>query len=199
MALARVWLALGQTDQANELLARLLHAAEATGRQAACLEVLVLQAMALKMQGDDTAAMRSLERALTLAQPGSYVRVFVNEGESMRALIARYETQYGSHAGGVSPAFVEKLLAAFPLTARHSTTPASIFRKQHSESLVEPLSDREIEVLRLVAAGLSDRQAAEELVVAVGTVKRHLNNAYGKLGVHSRTQALARAAELGLL
>jgi LuxR family maltose regulon positive regulatory protein len=152
--------------------------------------------MALKMQGDDTAAMRSLE---TLdASAGQLRACFRQRSESMRALIADTKRRW-LHAGGVSPAFVEKLLAAFPLTARHSTTPASIFRKQHSESLVEPLSDREIEVLRLVAAGLSDRQAAEELVVAVGTVKRHLNNAYGKLGVHSRTQALARAAELGLL
>jgi LuxR family maltose regulon positive regulatory protein len=100
---------------------------------------------------------------------------------------------------GVSSAFAEKLLAAFPSRGDSGEAAPAEIRVPPSSYPVESLSDRELEVLRLVAAGLSDKQAAEKLFIAVGTVKRHLNSAYGKLGVHSRTQALARAKELGWL
>jgi ATP/maltotriose-dependent transcriptional regulator MalT len=99
----------------------------------------------------------------------------------------------------VSTVFVEKLLAAFPARGDSGKTAPAKIRVPPSSYPVESLSDRELEVLRLVAVGLSDKQAAEKLFIAVGTVKRHLNSAYGKLGVHSRTQALARAKELGWL
>jgi LuxR family transcriptional regulator, maltose regulon positive regulatory protein len=99
-------------------------------------------------------------------------------------------------ARGVAPAFIDQLLAAFGelRTAAPQDPQFSIFNSQF-----EPLTDREIEVLRLLGAGLSDREIAERMIIALGTVKRHLSNLYDKLGVHSRTQALARAAELGLL
>ena len=134
--------------------------------------------------------MAALERALTMAEPEGYVRTFVDEGAPMAALLRRAASR------GVAPAYVSKLLDALDAEAqmrRGSTALAS----PTAQPLEEPLSERE--VLRRIAAGLSNRDIAQDLVLATGTVKKHTNNIFTKLGVRSRTQAVAQARELGLL
>src|SRR5215213_6495882 len=140
-----------------------------------------------------------LEGAVTLPMAEGYVRTFVDEGAAMAALLAQV-------ARGASPAaaYAASLLAAFPerLEARDlrlaDVLLASSLKAQAS-ALVEPLSERELEVLRLIALGHSNQAIADALIIAVSTVKRHINNLYGKLAVQSRTQALVRARELHLL
>jgi LuxR family maltose regulon positive regulatory protein len=130
-------------------------------------------------------ALSALERALALGEPEGYVRTFVDEGEPMAMLLRLALSQ------GMAPNYVARLLAAFGKEIE-PTPPAM-------ESLVEPLSERELQVLRLVVAGLSNPEIAQELVIAVSTVKSHVNHIYGKLGVESRTQAVVKAQELALL
>ncbi len=136
--------------------------------------------------------MAALERALTMAEPEGHVRTFVDEGEAMAALLRRAASR------GVAPAYVSKLLDALdaeaPMRQGPTGPPSPV-----AQPLEEPLSERELEVLRLVAAGLSNRDIAQELVLATGTVRKHINNIFGKLNVRSRTQAAAQARELGLL
>ena len=180
LTLARVFIAQKWLREASRLLARLLHQAEPAGAMGYVIEILALQAMAYQAQNAPDSALECLKQALTLAEPEGYVRVFADEGAPMAALLRR------AAAHGVSPEYVGQLLAA--MGPPRPATP-----------LVEPLSDRELQVLRLVAAGLSNQQIGDELFLAVGTVKKHTHNVYGKLGVRSRTQAVARAKELGIL
>ena len=192
IGVARALIALGQSEEAVGWLARLREAAEAGGRTGSVIEILSLQALAYQSQGDRTQAMAALERALTMAEPEDYVRTFVDEGAPMAALLRRAATR------GVAPAYLSKLLDALDAEApmrRSPTGPASPV----VQPLEEPLSEREFEVLRLIAAGLSNREIAQDLVLATGTVKKHTNNIFTKLGVCSRTQAVAHARELGLL
>jgi LuxR family maltose regulon positive regulatory protein len=126
----------------------------------------------------------------------------VDEGEPMELLIADFRLRIGTQArsatdsaSGRLPVYVNKLLAAFP----GAVGPAQSATSNQLSEMVEPLSERELQVLRLIADGLSNAEIAEKLVIAQGTVKRHINNIYGKLGVQSRTQAVARSRELGLL
>ena len=192
IALARVLIALGETDPALRLLDRLLAAAVAGQRRVVQIELRALQALAFRTRNDADQALAVLDQALSLAEPEGYLRTFVDAGEPMRLLVADLRPWTSDDR---LRSYADTLLAAFPSPA---TTVQSEIRFPISE-MVEPLTDRELEVLRLVADGLSDRQVADRLTVVVGTVKRHLNNLYGKLGAHSRTQALARARELGLL
>jgi ATP/maltotriose-dependent transcriptional regulator MalT len=135
------------------------------------------------------------------------VRVFVDEGPPMQALLAAWflppPQQRRSAGTSTSPEYVRKLLSAFPSSeALHSGSHESARRGETLPSrspLLEPLTTREQDVLELLAAGLSNAEIAERLIVTVGTVKTHVKSIYGKLGVHSRTQAIARARELGLL
>jgi LuxR family transcriptional regulator, maltose regulon positive regulatory protein len=142
--------------------------------------------------GDREAARGWLASAVAAAEPEGVIRPFLDEGEPMAALLAdlRVAVRDGrGPAGGASPASLDTLLAAFPGQAL----------KPHRPGLVEPLSVRELEVLRLLAAGRSNAELAAELFVEQSTVKTHLIHLYSKLGVHSRTQAVARARALGLL
>ena len=192
IAVARALIALGQSHEALGWLARLNEAARAGGRTGRMIEILSLQALAFQSQGDRNQAMAALERALTMAEPEGYVRTFVDEGAPMAALLHRAASR------GVAPAYVSKLLDALDAEApmrRGSTGPASPV----TQPLEEPLSERELEVLRLIADGLSNRDIAQQLVLATGTVKKHTNNIFTKLGVRSRTQAVSQARELGLL
>ena len=178
--------------EAVRLLERLLQAAEEGERTGSVIEILVLQALAHEVQGDIPPALVPLERALTLAEPEGYVRIFVDEGAPMAALLRPAASQ------GMALAYVSKLLDAHAAEApmrRGTTGPAS----PAAQPLAEPLSQRELEVLRLVATGMSNRDIARELVLATGTVKKHINNIFTKLNVRSRTQAVAQARELGLL
>jgi len=182
-------------DEALRLLARLLGAAEAMGAMSSVIATLVLQALALQAKGEDDRALRVLERALSLAEPGGYVRTFVDEGAPMGELLRQ------AAARGIALDAVGGLLAALEDETREErrTTGSRSSSCAGRTSVVEPLTRRELEVLRLLAAGLSNRGIADALVIAVGTVKKHLKNIYRKLGVHSRTQAVARARDQGLL
>ncbi|HSJ53288.1 MAG TPA: LuxR C-terminal-related transcriptional regulator, partial [Anaerolineae bacterium] len=193
-ALVRLLLAEGRVDEALGLLSRLQGATEPTGRQGHLIEVLVLQAVAWQMQGDTPSALVVLERALRLAQPEGYVRVFLDEGQPIETLLRLGIAQWDKDDVG---AYARKLLAAF--YAHEADRPVSPAATVQAETLTEPLSERELEVLHLVAAGWSNREIADKLVISVRTVKKHVENIHGKLGVSNRTQAAARARELNLL
>ncbi len=201
LTLARVQIAQGRAETALELLGWLLRDAEAGARLGSTLEIFALQALAQHARGDLPAATAALMRALALAEPEGYVRLFVDEGAHMAVLLA----QVARHHAPVAE-YAARLLAAFPDELRieneklkNSSTANSQFSILNSQFLVEPLSERELEVLRLIAAGQSNQEIAATLVIAVSTVKKHINNLYGKLEVQSRTQALVRARALHLL
>jgi LuxR family maltose regulon positive regulatory protein len=181
----------------NALLARLLQAAEAQKRRGSMLDILLVQALAHEAQGNRSQALAGLKDALDLAEPEGYVRIFVDEGEAMRLLILDFRSWIGKQSRSQDHTllgYVDKLLAAFAPPANKQST----INIQQSE-MVEPLSGRELEVLRLVAQGLSNREISERLFLAVNTIKGHNQKIFNKLQVQSRTEAVARARELGLL
>jgi LuxR family maltose regulon positive regulatory protein len=191
IALVRVLIAQQHPAEAQSLLARLLQAAEAGGRIGHMIEMLTLHSLASQAQGDTIRALATLERALSLAEPEGYIRTFVDEGEPMAKLLGRMNAS--REVGGLKD-YLRQLLFAFG--KQETLHPLSLIA---APALVEPLSERELQVLRLVAAGASNREIAKALIITVGTVKAHMHNIYGKLGVQSRTQAIARARELHLL
>lgn len=184
-AAAHLLFAAGRIEQAARLLAPLLEAVEQRGFNRQVVEVLVLRAILSSSKGDRGEAMIALVRALLLAEPEGYIRIFVDEGPAMRELLEQARTR------GIAHGYVNRLLAAFGAEPRQGSPVAA--------PLVEPLSGRELEVLQLVAAGLSSREIADRLVITPGTAKNHVKSIYGKLAVHSRVQAVQRARELGLL
>jgi LuxR family maltose regulon positive regulatory protein len=170
-------------------LGRLLEDAEAKTRMRSVLEVLLLRALALQAQGDHIGAMTALGRALALAEPEGFIRIFVDEGVPMVTLLRMAYQQ------NMSLPYVETLLKASDELIRvdlHHSSP-------DSSLLIEPLTAREREVLRLLMDGASNREIAQHLVLSVNTVKKHVLNLCGKLGVQSRTQAVARTRTLNLL
>ncbi|MBE7554870.1 MAG: hypothetical protein HS126_27790 [Anaerolineales bacterium] len=191
LTLARLLFAQSKWAEAAALLERLRQAASASDRLGRVLEVLVLEALAYQTQNDPDQALVCLEQALTLAEPEGYMRIFLDEGQPMIALL----TTATSRLPAPHQAYIESLLAAFRREQAKSLHPSSL----SLQPLIEPLSERELEILRLIAAGMSNGEIAQKLVVTVGTVKWHLNNVYGKLDARSRTQAVAKARELGLL
>ncbi len=202
LTLARVLIAHGRIEPALRLLGRRLVAAEAGERWGSAIGILVLLALAHQASGDRSAALVSLERALRLAAPEGYVRTFVDEGPAMWTLLRAAQERR------ILPEYVDRLLDAFeggpePANAHGKMSPTGgLITSESARStlaLAEPISEREIEVLRLIGAGYSNQEIADTLVIALGTVKKHVNNLYGKLAVSSRTQALARARALGLL
>jgi LuxR family transcriptional regulator, maltose regulon positive regulatory protein len=152
--------------------------------------------------GDQLAGLRALAEALALAAPEGYVRVFVDEGAPMARLLGRLtatqRTGQAAPPGEVPPQYLDRLARAFQPGAAHAAPPATRLAAGVA-GLVEPLSDRELQVLGLLAAGRSNRQIADELVVVVDTVKKHVGHILDKLGAANRTQAVARARALGLL
>jgi LuxR family maltose regulon positive regulatory protein len=191
LTLARVLIAQGEADEAVGLLARLGRAAEEAERMRSVVEILTLQAMAFQAQSDIGQAMNALERALSLAEPEGYVRTFVDEGAPMEKLLRHALSQE------VVSDYVRGLLAAFSVSEYGSAGVGPPY--PHTQPLVEPLSPRELTVLRLIADGFSNREIAGELFIAITTVKKHVSNILGKLGVTNRTRAVARARELGLV
>ncbi|MEJ2208839.1 MAG: LuxR C-terminal-related transcriptional regulator, partial [Anaerolineae bacterium] len=187
--LARAYLAQGEAEQALAVLESLLPPAESAGARLRVAEICALQALAWQALGDEPVALTCLERALSLAEPEGRARLFLDEGPPMARLL------YRAGEEGIVAAYAGRLLAAFP---REGAAPAPHRGSPSPVAMVEPLTAREREVLQLIAAGLSNKEIAQQLVVSVGTVKSHAHNLYGKLGVSGRTQALARARELGL-
>jgi len=180
--------------EANRLLERLLPAAEEGARTGSVIEILVLQALAHQMQGDIPAALASLQRALTLAEPEGCVRVFVDEGPPMAALLrAATRVTPGEQQGvapSVAPSYVRQLLAAVNKTVDSAPV---------QQGLIEPLSERELDVLRLLGTDLDGPGIARELFVSLNTMRTHTKNVYAKLGVNNRRAAVRRAQELDLL
>jgi LuxR family maltose regulon positive regulatory protein len=194
---ARIFIAQGRLEEATSFLPRLLEVAEVGGRTTRAIEILMLQALAYQASGDTTKAMLPLKRALTLAEPEGFLRIFVDEGPPMARLL------YEALSRGITPDYVRRLLAAFPLArsepaAKPEKTAPSSTEVPKSE-LIEPLSERELEVLQFIAEGLTNREIAARLFLSVNTVKVHSRNIYGKLGAHNRTEAAAKAQALGIL
>ncbi len=177
----RVLIAQGQTARAITMLEPLIHSMEEAGQIDHLIELLMLKASAYAAQGLASQAEASLMRALTLAEPSNYVRTFLDAGAPLRPLL---------HSIAPRSNYARQLLAA---SGVESSTPLT------QSALIEPLSDRELAVLRLIVDGLSNAEIAAQLVIATSTIKTHINNIYGKLNVRSRTQAIARARELRLI
>ena len=192
---------------ALRLLGRLLQTAQAGGRNGSVIEILILQSLAVHAQGDQPLALAPLERALKLAEPEGFVRIFVDEGEAMRFLILDFRCTIEKSAhNGVHPLFnyVDKLLAAFPQPV--ATSPRSkIQNRKHLHltqvqvsEIVEPLSERELEVLQLLRSELSGPEIAKQLIVSLNTLRTHTKSIFNKLGVNNRRAAVRRAEELDL-
>jgi LuxR family maltose regulon positive regulatory protein len=186
IARSRVWLVKGEStplEKARQLLAELELRAAAQGQTGRQIESLLLKSLALHAQKQDQLAVADLEKCVRLAEPEGYARIFLNEGQPMFELLGMVLKR------GVAHDYVRGLIDAFTLRRKG----------QAPQPLVEPLTGRELEVLGLLAGGYTNSEIAERLVIAAGTVKRHTLSIYQKLGVNSRTQAIARARDLNLL
>jgi LuxR family maltose regulon positive regulatory protein len=204
LVLAR-WLILTmQAKQAVTLLNRLLKAAQEAKRVRSVIEILVLQSLAHQSLGDEAAAMKPLENALILGQPESFVRTFVDEGETVSKLLLELLKQKGKRWESEKPELLQYVVKLKELFGPSGPVPTARVATTKSEALPwwyveDPLSERELEVLQHVARGLSNQETADKLFLSAGTVKRHMSNIYQKLDVHSRTQALERARSLKVL
>ena len=183
---ARVHLAQGDATAALAVLDPLRQQVEVKGWKDETLKIMVLQAIALHKHGDTDQAVELLGEALVLAEPGGFIRTFMDEGTPMVQLIKETTKR------GIMPDYTSKLLAAFETEKHGDITPPP-------QPLVEPLSQREVEVLQLVAQGLSNREISERLFLVLDTVKGHNRRIYGKLGVKNRTQAINKAISLKIL
>jgi LuxR family maltose regulon positive regulatory protein len=158
------------------------------------IEILVLKALAQQASGDLLAALDTLAWAISLAAPQGYVRLFLDEGPPMLTLL--------SQVGETEPTlqdYVQKLLAHAHVAPGAPSASSLDTERSKKQPLVEPLSERELEVLHLMASGASNEEIADQLVIAMGTAKRHVSNILAKLTVSNRTQAVARAREVGLM
>lgn len=185
-ALGHISLYEGKFSEAESLLTRVQQEAEKAGRTGNLIEILLLRALAARAVGNVAQAIDFLSRALKLAEPEGYIRVFVDLGMPMATLLREAVSR------GVISNYVRELLAEFEKKKRHTKTPAY-------QPLVESLTERELEVLRLLTDGLSNEEIAKKLVLTLGTIKTHAHNIYAKLGVRNRTQAIKRAMTLNLL
>jgi LuxR family transcriptional regulator, maltose regulon positive regulatory protein len=175
-------------DDAAQLLQRLLHAAEAAERTGSVIEILVLQGLVQQARGDAEAALAPLQRATTLAEPEGYVRVFVGHGRPMASLLGRLAQQ------GKPGDYVHRLVLACSEPASVSSGAVPTQGRP-----VDPLSEREMDVLRLLGSELSGPDIARELLVSLNTLRTHTKSIYAKLGVNSRRAAVRQAAQLRLL
>jgi len=188
---ARILIAESRLDEAARLLQYLLSPADAGGQTTRLIENLTLQAMILQAKGDTTQALSLLEQAFNLSEPEGFIRIFVDEGPKLARLL------YEALSKEIAPEYVQRLLAAFP-----ANEPEQMHRNQmqsHESEWIEPLSDRELEVLHLVAEGFTRQEIAAKLVLSLNTVKTHARNIYSKLGVTNQMQAVGKARALGIL
>lgn len=194
ITLARVYLSQDKFDDAKKILADLEDTAQAAGRTGRLIQIMILQALAFQHSSETTQALSKLTRCLTLAEPEGFVRVFVDEGKTMQALLtqwlsyaeAKYLHEYASH-----------LLSQFETEPDLSTDGQE--KASPVGDLIEALSTREIEVLGLIAQGKTNKKIADQLIISPGTVKAHTSSIYRKLDVTNRTEAVARARKLDLL
>jgi LuxR family maltose regulon positive regulatory protein len=202
MALARILIAQSRFGEALSLLSNLLDMTKAEGRTRSVVEVLVLQALTHYKRGNFPIAIKQLAQVLELAEPEGYARVFIDEGAAMVALLMRMvearqkDEELAKYTFSLK--YVGRLLEMLGVCVVIPTEDR-LRRLVQPPTLLEPLSERELTVLQLIARGLSNQEIAEELIVALSTVKWHIKHIYGKLGVHSRTQVIVKARELGLL
>ena len=198
MMLARVRLAQGHAEEAERILSPLVADAEAREPNAALIQLLVLQALVLYEKGDSETAIEMLTRALTLAEPEGFIRVFLDEGHQMQNLLAataRRQTPIIDESSLRLKEYIAALLNTFRAKPAYGDNLAF----SEEDRLIVPLTPRELEVLQLIAAGDSNQRIAEKLVITLSAVKKHTGNVFNKLSVTSRTQAVARARQLGLL
>lgn len=193
---ARFYLHQGQPDLTLQLLNSIRAATETSGRKGHLIEILVLAALAHQAVGQDQEATETFSRALEIAEPQGYVRTFIDVGRPMAGLL------YKALAQDIMPDYVRQLLALFPV---NETTSSSAPERSETSldasterELIEPLSERELEVLQLMAGGASNQEIAETLVIALTTAKKHVSNIIRKLGVDNRMQAVAKGRNLGL-
>ena len=189
--LARILLAQERLEEAGRLLRQLLKAAKAGNRTSKVIEIKILQSLTHQAGGEIDRAMITLQQALTLAQPEGFIRLFVEEGPPMGRLLTTALSRE------ITPDYVRRLLAAFP-TAEPSQA-VLLESSAIDHELLEPLSEREIEVLQLIAEGLTNQEVATRLYLSLFTVKVHARNIFSKLNVHNRMQAVAKARALNIL
>jgi LuxR family maltose regulon positive regulatory protein len=189
LLLARILIGRNLPDRALTLLGRLEAAAKAQRRKGSLIEIQVLQALGFQAAGKENPSTKVLAQALMLAEPEGYMRTFVDEGPRMAALLHRAALR------GITSTYAAELVAAFPAVDQQfqPSPPATTF------SFEKPLSERELEVLHLLAIGATNQEIAEELSIALSTARKHVSNILGKLGVHNRTQAVSRGRDLGLI
>jgi LuxR family maltose regulon positive regulatory protein len=191
LTLARVLIAQKKLDEGLALLKRISEVSDEIGKKHTSLRAIILQAIVLFLQEDIDKAMDRIELALTLSEAGEYIQIFVDEGPPMARLL------YEALSREISPEYVQKLLAAFPDVEPEKDIMSKPFVSD--SEWIEPLSEREIEVLQLIAEGLSRQEIASELFLTLNTVKTHARNIYSKLGVNNQMQAVGKARGLGLL
>jgi LuxR family maltose regulon positive regulatory protein len=184
LLLVRLLLAQGEQDAALSLGERLLQNTEAAKRTGRTIEIYVLLALAWQGKKDLKRAMEALDKALMLSRPGGYTRVFLDEGEPMAKLLYQAKTHWSGNET------ISELLAAMKNDHTNGQPPA--------QRLIEPITLRELEVIKLIEAGCTNQEIADRLVISIPTVKRHISNIYTKLGAKSRTQAVSLAKELRL-
>jgi LuxR family maltose regulon positive regulatory protein len=191
LAFLRILIAQGRLDEAQILLDPIIEMTEQRGHTTRLIEILILKALASEASGETSEAMEAIEQALTVAEPGGFIRIFVDEGPPMAKLL------YEAISRRISPRYAGRLLAAFPDTKPEQIT--SPKRPALEFELIEPLSEREIEVLHLISEGMTNKEIASKLFLSLNTIKVHTRNINSKLGTHNRTESVARARLLGLL
>jgi len=191
---ARVFIAQNKPDKAIRLLGRLEESARSEGRKGRLIEIMILKALAMQEVGEPAQALGILAKSLALAEPEGYMRIFLDEGQALQMLLA----QWLAHASASSLRDY-----AIHLLAQFDAQPHGIAAAQEKASptgdLVEPLSQRELEVLHLLALGRTNQEIARQLIVSPGTVKAHTASIYRKLDVANRTEAVAHARQLDIL
>ncbi len=196
LTLARVRLGEGDFTGIDELLERLLALAETQKRTGSVIEILLTQVLVHQARNNQAQSFAALERALALTEPEGYLRIFVDEGEAMRLLLLKFRSANENQVAHSLRGYVDKTVAAFSPPAEISSKAAIT---NQGAVLIEPLTNRELEILRLIAAGQSNAEIGRRLYLALSTIKGHNLRIFGKLQAQNRTEAVARARELGLL